>query len=176
MLTLQIKLLFQTGFDEGELKSYVPVIHANVYQTIKVCTKIYLKRPLYKRDKCFCSLLFSGIVVDQLLHDGTKEFAQNETDPAKYTLSSENMVCWAVFLVRFRFSNKIYAKSPYYYQTIGEKLSEIGARLDYPCLTKDLAEGIETLWNDPAIQVCVCVHVFFTSFASQVCDVVLIFL
>jgi len=33
----QIKLLFQTGFDEGELKSYVPVIHANVYQTIKVC-------------------------------------------------------------------------------------------------------------------------------------------
>uniref|UniRef100_A0A0D3DVC9 Guanine nucleotide-binding protein alpha subunit n=1 Tax=Brassica oleracea var. oleracea TaxID=109376 RepID=A0A0D3DVC9_BRAOL len=97
VLTLQIKLLFQTGFDEGELKSYVPVIHANVYQTIK------------------------------LLHDGTKEFAQNETDPAKYTLSSENM-------------------------TIGEKLSEIGARLDYPRLTKDLAEGIETLWNDPAIQ------------------------
>ncbi|CAF2113777.1 unnamed protein product [Brassica napus] len=92
-----IKLLFQTGFDEGELKSYVPVIHANVYQTIK------------------------------LLHDGTKEFAQNETDPAKYTLSYENMA-------------------------IGEKLSEIGARLDYPCLTKDLAEGIETLWNDPAIQ------------------------
>ncbi|KAH0865636.1 hypothetical protein HID58_082847 [Brassica napus] len=97
VLTLQIKLLFQTGFDEGELKSYVPVIHANVYQTIK------------------------------LLHDGTKEFAQNETDPAKYTLSYENMA-------------------------IGEKLSEIGARLDYPCLTKDLAEGIETLWNDPAIQ------------------------
>lgn len=34
---LQIKLLFQTGFDEAELKSYIPVIHANVYQTIKVC-------------------------------------------------------------------------------------------------------------------------------------------
>ena len=33
----QIKLLFQTGFDETELKSYIPVIHANVYQTIKVC-------------------------------------------------------------------------------------------------------------------------------------------
>lgn len=33
----QIKLLFQTGFDEAELKSYIPVIHANVYQTIKVC-------------------------------------------------------------------------------------------------------------------------------------------
>lgn len=32
----QIKLLFQTGFDEAELKSYLPVIHANVYQTIKV--------------------------------------------------------------------------------------------------------------------------------------------
>lgn len=33
---MQIKLLFQTGFDETELKSYIPVIHANVYQTIKV--------------------------------------------------------------------------------------------------------------------------------------------
>lgn len=32
----QIKLLFQTGFDEAELKSYIPVVHANVYQTIKV--------------------------------------------------------------------------------------------------------------------------------------------
>jgi hypothetical protein len=33
----QIKLLFQTGFDEAELRSYTSVIHANVYQTIKVC-------------------------------------------------------------------------------------------------------------------------------------------
>jgi len=33
---MQIKLLFQTGFDEAELKGYLPVIHANVYQTIKV--------------------------------------------------------------------------------------------------------------------------------------------
>nr|GMD90062.1 guanine nucleotide-binding protein alpha-1 subunit [Ipomoea batatas] len=32
----QIKLLFQTGFDDAELKSYIPVIHANIYQTIKV--------------------------------------------------------------------------------------------------------------------------------------------
>ena len=34
---LQIKLLFQTGFNEAELKSYITVIHANVYQIIKVC-------------------------------------------------------------------------------------------------------------------------------------------
>lgn len=33
---VQIKLLFQTGFDEAELRSYTSVIHANVYQTIKV--------------------------------------------------------------------------------------------------------------------------------------------
>lgn len=33
----QIKLLFQTGFDEAELRGYISVIHANVYQTIKVC-------------------------------------------------------------------------------------------------------------------------------------------
>ncbi|MCL7021392.1 hypothetical protein MKW94_027712, partial [Papaver nudicaule] len=31
----QIKLLFQTGFDDAELKSYTSVIFANVYQTIK---------------------------------------------------------------------------------------------------------------------------------------------
>lgn len=37
MICVQIKLLFQTGFDEAELKSYISVIHANVYQTIKVC-------------------------------------------------------------------------------------------------------------------------------------------
>lgn len=33
----QIKFLFQTGFDDAELRSYISVIHANVYQTIKVC-------------------------------------------------------------------------------------------------------------------------------------------
>ncbi|KAL3633174.1 HIR complex subunit [Castilleja foliolosa] len=32
----QIKLLFESGFDEVELKNYVTIIHANVYQTIKV--------------------------------------------------------------------------------------------------------------------------------------------
>ncbi|XP_072061273.1 guanine nucleotide-binding protein alpha-1 subunit isoform X3 [Arachis hypogaea] len=93
----QIKLLFQTGFDEAELKSYIPVIHANVYQTIK------------------------------LLHDGAKELAQNDIDSSKYLISSEK-------------------------QGIGEKLSEIGGRLDYPLLTKELAKEIETLWEDAAIQ------------------------
>ncbi|XP_043722184.1 guanine nucleotide-binding protein alpha-1 subunit [Telopea speciosissima] len=93
----QIKLLFQTGFDEAELKSYIPVIHANVYQTIKI------------------------------LHDGSKEFAQNEEDSSKYILSVEN-------------------------KDIGEKLSEIGGRLDYPRLTIELAQEIETLWKDSAIQ------------------------
>ncbi|KAL5783540.1 hypothetical protein ACOSP7_008569 [Xanthoceras sorbifolium] len=93
----QIKLLFQTGFDEEELRSYIPVIHANVYQTIKI------------------------------LYDGSKELAQNETDSTAYVLSSEH-------------------------KDIGEKLSEIGGRLDYPRLTKELAQEIETLWKDPAIQ------------------------
>ncbi|XP_052209956.1 guanine nucleotide-binding protein alpha-1 subunit [Diospyros lotus] len=93
----QIKLLFQTGFDDAELKSYISVIHANVYQTIKV------------------------------LYDGSKEFTQNETDSSKYVVSVE-------------------------YKEIGEKLSEIGGRLDYPHLTKELAQEIEALWKDPAIQ------------------------
>ncbi|KAL5144779.1 Guanine nucleotide-binding protein alpha-1 subunit [Glycine soja] len=97
LLLLGIKLLFQTGFDEAELKSYIPVIHANVYQAIKV------------------------------LHDGSKELAQNDVDSSKYVISHEN-------------------------QNIGEKLSEIGARLDYPCFTKELAQEIERLWEDAAIQ------------------------
>lgn len=93
----QIKLLFQTGFDEAELKSYITVIHANVYQTIK------------------------------LLLDGSKELAQSETDTSTYTLSNEN-------------------------KEIGDKLSEIGGRFDYPRLTRELSEEIEKLWKDPAIQ------------------------
>ncbi|XP_058108604.1 guanine nucleotide-binding protein alpha-1 subunit isoform X2 [Magnolia sinica] len=93
----QIKLLFQTGFDEAELRSYISVIHANVYQTIKI------------------------------LYDGSKEFAQNESDFSKYVISPEN-------------------------KETGERLSEIGGRLDYPRLTKELAQEIETLWRDPAIQ------------------------
>ncbi|GAB2249974.1 hypothetical protein Droror1_Dr00013333 [Drosera rotundifolia] len=55
----QIKLLFQTGFQETELKSYVPVIHSNVFQTIK------------------------------LLHDASNEMVQNEAEPSKYALSAE---------------------------------------------------------------------------------------
>ncbi|KAK4412706.1 Guanine nucleotide-binding protein alpha-1 subunit [Sesamum alatum] len=93
----QIKLLFQSGFDEAELKGYIPVIHANVYQTIKI------------------------------LHDGSKELSQNLADSSKFMVSDEN-------------------------KQIGEKLSEIGGRLDYPRLTKELAHEIETLWRDNAIQ------------------------
>lgn len=93
----QIKLLFQTGFDEAELRSYTPVIFANVYQTIKI------------------------------LYDGAKELAQNESDTSKYAVSLDN-------------------------KEIGEKLSEIGSRTDFPFLTKATAKEIETLWNDPAIQ------------------------
>ncbi|CAH9099866.1 unnamed protein product [Cuscuta europaea] len=93
----QIKLLFQTGFDDAELKSYIPIIHANVYQTIKI------------------------------LHDGAKELAQNEDDSMKYAISEEN-------------------------KEIGEKLSEVGSGLDYPLLTKDMANEIEALWKDPAVQ------------------------
>ncbi|KAL6000017.1 guanine nucleotide-binding protein subunit alpha [Asimina triloba] len=93
----QIKLLFQTGFDEAELRSYIPVIHANVYQTIKI------------------------------LYDGSKEFAQNGQDFSKYVISPEN-------------------------KDAGERLSEIGSQLDYPRLTREISQEMETLWKDPAIQ------------------------
>ncbi|XP_072998263.1 guanine nucleotide-binding protein alpha-1 subunit isoform X2 [Typha latifolia] len=98
----QIKLLFQTGFDEAELRSYTPVIHANVYQTIKI------------------------------LYDGAKELAQNESSSSKYVISPDN-------------------------KEVGEKLSEIGSRLDYPLLTKEIAQEIKKLWHDAAIQeTCSC--------------------
>uniref|UniRef100_A0A7N0ZWY6 Guanine nucleotide-binding protein alpha subunit n=1 Tax=Kalanchoe fedtschenkoi TaxID=63787 RepID=A0A7N0ZWY6_KALFE len=93
----QIKLLFQTGFDEAERKSYISVIHANVYQAIKI------------------------------LYDASMEMSQNEAGSARFLVSSEN-------------------------KKIGDKLSEIGGRLDYPSLTKELADEVETLWKDAAIQ------------------------
>ena len=54
---LQIKLLFQTGFDETELRSYTSVIHANVYQTIKVCYT--------RKGVSFCFLQHSGDYAEQ---------------------------------------------------------------------------------------------------------------
>ncbi|KAF2930249.1 hypothetical protein DAI22_05g119900 [Oryza sativa Japonica Group] len=93
----QIKLLFQTGFDEAELRSYTSVIHANVYQTIKI------------------------------LYEGAKELSQVESDSSKYVISPDN-------------------------QEIGEKLSDIDGRLDYPLLNKELVLDVKRLWQDPAIQ------------------------
>jgi hypothetical protein len=39
------------------------------------------------------------------------------------------------------------------FQAIGEKLTEIGNRTQQPPLTEELAQQIESLWKDPAIQV-----------------------
>ncbi|KAH9653072.1 Guanine nucleotide-binding protein alpha-1 subunit [Citrus sinensis] len=80
-----------------------------------------------KAEKHIQKLLLLVNMLEQVLYDGSKELAQNETDSMKFVVSSEN-------------------------KEIGEKLSEIGGRLDYPRLTKELAEDIETLWADPAIQ------------------------
>jgi hypothetical protein len=38
------------------------------------------------------------------------------------------------------------------FQAIGEKLTEIGNRTQQPPLTEELAQQIEVLWKDPAIQ------------------------
>ncbi|XP_078428037.1 G protein alpha subunit 1 [Wolffia australiana] len=58
----QIKLLFQTGFDEGELRSFIPVIHENIFQTIKI------------------------------LFQGAEEFARTAVDSTQFTVSPENKV------------------------------------------------------------------------------------
>jgi guanine nucleotide-binding protein G(t) subunit alpha 3 len=39
-----------------------------------------------------------------------------------------------------------------YHQEIGEKLSDIDGRLDYPLLNKELVLDVKRLWQDPAIQ------------------------
>jgi guanine nucleotide-binding protein G(t) subunit alpha 3 len=60
------------------------------------------------------------------LLDGLQEFSESEQE--KYTLLPEN-------------------------KAIGEKLTEIGNRTQQPPLTEELAQQIEALWKDPAIQV-----------------------
>ncbi|XP_020104695.1 guanine nucleotide-binding protein alpha-2 subunit isoform X3 [Ananas comosus] len=62
-----------------------------------------------------------------ILYDEAKELPQSESNSSKYEISPEN-------------------------KEIGEKLSEIGSRLDYPLLTKELANEIKILWEDAAIQ------------------------
>lgn len=93
----QIKLLFQTGFDEAERGNYISVIHANAYQSIKI------------------------------LYDGSKELAESEGEFSKYAISPEN-------------------------KEIGEILSDIGGRPNYPPLTEKFAQDIAAVWNDHAIQ------------------------
>lgn len=110
---MQIKLLFQSGFDEAELKGYIPVIHANVYQTIKVWNIwkgvlvvslwfiVHLIDRMHKFLKCYCcrcwtcmsKILFSLYCFLQILHDGSKELSQSLEDSSKFVISDENKVC-----------------------------------------------------------------------------------
>lgn len=48
----------------------------------------------------------------------------------------------------------------FFWQIIGDKLSNIGGKLDYPRLTKELAGEIGTLWKDAAIQVAQYLNMF----------------
>jgi guanine nucleotide-binding protein G(t) subunit alpha 3 len=59
-----------------------------------------------------------------------------------------------------------------YHQEIGEKLSDIDGRLDYPLLNKELVLDVKRLWQDPAIQVKTNSHsnlLKLYSFPGQVC-------
>lgn len=114
---VQIKLLFQTGFDEAELRSYTSVIHANVYQTIKVRNTekgvlVYSLLPGALRELLTkvitLSMNWPLILLNflQVLHDGSQELAQNEADFSKYAISPENKVWICLSLY---FSNYVLA-------------------------------------------------------------------
>ncbi|XP_037434072.1 guanine nucleotide-binding protein alpha-1 subunit-like [Triticum dicoccoides] len=62
MISMQINLLFWTGFDVAEHKGYTTVNHVIVYQTIK------------------------------LMYDGAKELAQGESDYSKYAILPDNQL------------------------------------------------------------------------------------
>ncbi|KAF3446175.1 hypothetical protein FNV43_RR11354 [Rhamnella rubrinervis] len=77
--------------------------------------------------------------VHQLLGDGSKELAHNDTDSSKYILSNENKDLLFLWLL-----HKICVLC----LESGEKLSEIGSRLEYSSLTKEIAWEIQTLFRD----------------------------
>ncbi|XP_052156389.1 guanine nucleotide-binding protein alpha-1 subunit isoform X2 [Oryza glaberrima] len=66
-------------------------------------------------------------ILERILYEGAKELSQVESDSSKYVISPDN-------------------------QEIGEKLSDIDGRLDYPLLNKELVLDVKRLWQDPAIQ------------------------
>jgi guanine nucleotide-binding protein subunit alpha len=63
----------------------------------------------------------------KILYDGSKELAESEGEFSKYAISPEK-------------------------KEIGEILSDIGGRPNYPPLTEKLAQDIEAVWKDNAIQ------------------------
>ncbi|KAJ7542378.1 hypothetical protein O6H91_10G103800 [Diphasiastrum complanatum] len=94
----QIKVLYKDGLHEAELKDYVHVIHANVYQAIKA------------------------------LYDGCLQLGDQVTTGV-YILHPDNKV-------------------------LGQKLSEMGDKSisELPILDEALAQEIDHVWKDPAIQ------------------------
>lgn len=93
----QIKVLFQTGFDDYERRNYTSVVHANVFQAIKI------------------------------LLEGCEEFALEVEGANIYVLQPEN-------------------------EPRSDRISKLLTGSSPPTLTPAVAEDIQHLWKDPAVQ------------------------
>lgn len=114
--------------DAAQLHQFILHAALDVVQDLAWTTSaMYLKSVDRFNELVVSVYVTAGHTRLMLLHDGSKEFAQNDVDFSKYVISSEN-------------------------KDIGEKLSKFGGRLDYPRLTKELAHEIESLGKDAAIQ------------------------
>lgn len=63
-----------------------------------------------------------------------------------------NITSFTLYTLPTNFVSKMSFTLSYHHE-IGEKLSDIDGRLDYPLLNKELVLDVKRLWQDPAIQV-----------------------
>lgn len=82
-----------------------------------------------------------------------------------------NITSFTLYTLPTNFVSKMSFTLSYHHE-IGEKLSDIDGRLDYPLLNKELVLDVKRLWQDPAIQVKTNSHsnlLKLYSFPGQVC-------
>ncbi|KAJ0967658.1 hypothetical protein J5N97_024575 [Dioscorea zingiberensis] len=178
----QIKLLFQTVFDEAELRSYTSVTHANVYQTIKEIGEklsdigsrwdhLYLTSEMAKEietlwnDAAVQETYYRGDILQipvcaQYFMENLERFSDVNYVPTKEDVLYARVRTSGVVEIQFRkIANLVLydgAKELAQNDIDSSKyvvyLYPLIIRWDHPYLTSEVAKEIETLWNDAAIQ------------------------